>query len=443
MGHSINDSDSDKQIINIINIHGDGEDISGGRLENIKNVANNINSFSPEVIKENLKKIKEYCLKADKAKKKLEEIQKEYNEDVEIKDYDKIKQDYQTIKQEYQTIKQDYDEIKQSDDVITNLISEIDSISSAINENITKNPSIIQELIGKIQNFINEYCVGANSYKEQLKTKLKKFSCINAVNSEIENLHLLLIVASKDIYDSFNNIPEQVISDEIDSYQGFFTFIHRDNEVEKLNTKMFTNENELFTNFTSKIENSKTKKINDCTSENFYDFLKHFEDDFYNMPKHGEYKKFKTNVFDRFNVKDESKGVEYNNIVIAKIEGGKMKIQKNNITDTNKSFRDILAERADGKKPYLEFETKENSTEYIRIGDLQIFLQDIIKLEKNLSDLNNRTCGFTIGDEKTDIETIKKILKHFLMNVKILLLILKPFLKNMVVSHLKEALYSD
>ena len=78
----------------------------------------------------------------------------------------------------------------------------------------------------------------------------------------------------QDIYDSFNNIPEQVISDEIDSYQGFFTFIHRDNGL-KTNTK-FYNENELFTNFTSKIENSKTKKINDCTSENFYD-LKHLK----------------------------------------------------------------------------------------------------------------------------------------------------------------------
>ena len=225
-------------------------------------------------------------------------------------------------------------------------------------------------------------------------------------------MHDLLIVASNNIYDSFNDIPEQVISDKIDSYQDFYTFIHRDNEVEKL-IQSFTNSNELFTNFTSIVKESKTKKIEKCDSKKFDDILNDFKDDFVTMPEHDKYNNFKKNVFDRFNVKDKTKGVEYINIVIAKLEEGEMKIQKNNITDTNKSFREILAERADGKKPYLEFETTQDYTRYIRIDDLQIFLQDIIKLEKNLSDLNNRTCGFTIGDDKTDIETIKKNSKTF------------------------------
>ena len=400
LGHSINDSDSDKQIINIINIHSNGKDISSERLNKIEVAVNGKNS--QEVIEENLEKIKEYCLKADTAKKNLEEIQKEYDEDVEIKDYDKIKQEYDKIKQEYDEIKQEYDEASNDTD-IADLIGVIDSISRGISKNITKNPSIIQELIGKIQNFINEYCVGANSYKEQLETKKEKFSCINAVNSEIKNLHDLLIVASNNIYDSFNNIPEQVISDMIEPNFKFYNFIHRDNEVKNL-IQSFTNENELFTNFTSIVEGSKTKKIEECESKEFDDFL----NDFVTMPTHDEYKKFKTNVFDRF----QDGNFKYNNIVIAKIEGDKMKIQKNNITDTNKSFRDILAESADGKKPYLEFETTQDYTRYIRIGDLQIFLQDIIELEKNLSDLNNRTCGFTIGDE-TVIETIRGNFKTF------------------------------
>ena len=51
-----------------------------------------------------LKKIKEYCLKADKAKKKDNNGFGNYNEDVEIKDYDKILS--RTIKQLSRSIKQ-------------------------------------------------------------------------------------------------------------------------------------------------------------------------------------------------------------------------------------------------------------------------------------------------------------------------------------------------
>ena len=56
-----------------------------------------------------------------------------------------------------------------------------------------------------------------------------------------------------------------------------------------------------------------------------------------------------------------------------------MKIQKNNITDTNKSFRDILAETK-GKKPSLEFETFLRYMEILQIF-LQIFIRKFIRLK--------------------------------------------------------------